>query len=231
VLHALISTVDRDAHAASLAVSTLLVGWRFALVEALERLLTDAGVTALHVEVDELANAVTRHRPATLLLDASLGREQLLAGVQFARAHCSRIRVLLLGADDGNDEALAAAIGANGIVSGAATSDELLEQIAGKGIDGRGRQRRSQRRSGQRLPGELRYLTAREIEILRTLMRGASNEQIAHMLGISPHTVRTHVRSILSKFNAHTRLEAATIGLREGLQPLGEFASMKDGGR
>jgi NarL family two-component system response regulator YdfI len=60
-------------------------------------------------------------------------------------------------------------------------------------------------------------LTPREIEVLRLLADGASNKIIAHRLGISDHTVKFHVTSILSKMNASTRTEAVTLGVRMGL--------------
>jgi two-component system, NarL family, response regulator YdfI len=60
-------------------------------------------------------------------------------------------------------------------------------------------------------------LTPREIEVLRLLADGASNKLIAHKLGISDHTVKFHVTSILSKLNAGTRTEAVTLGVRLGL--------------
>jgi DNA-binding NarL/FixJ family response regulator len=73
-------------------------------------------------------------------------------------------------------------------------------------------------------PGELTEaklpsasLTPREIEVLRLLADGASNKIIAHKLGISDHTVKFHVTSILSKMNAGTRTEAVTLGVRMGL--------------
>ncbi|MGH8886694.1 MAG: response regulator transcription factor [Egibacteraceae bacterium] len=225
------STAETKTQAALPSGPTLLIGWRFALVEALGRLLSDAGITAAYADGSQFASAVTRHRPAVLVLDALVGREPLLAGVEFARCHCPRVRVLLLGADDGHDEALAAGIGADGIVPGTATPGELLDQVAGRGAGSPGKHRRSRRPYVQRLPGELSYLTAREVEILRVLMGGASNGQVARALSISPHTVRTHVRNILGKLDARTRLEAAAIGFREGLQPLGGMTSAGDNGR
>jgi len=60
-------------------------------------------------------------------------------------------------------------------------------------------------------------LTPREIEVLRLLADGASNKMIGHKLGISDHTVKFHVTSILSKMNAGTRTEAVTLGVRMGL--------------
>jgi NarL family two-component system response regulator YdfI len=60
-------------------------------------------------------------------------------------------------------------------------------------------------------------LTPRETEVLRLLADGASNKIIAHKLGISDHTVKFHVTSILSKLNAGTRTEAVTLGVRMGI--------------
>lgn len=60
-------------------------------------------------------------------------------------------------------------------------------------------------------------LTPREIEVLRLMADGASNKIIAHKLGISDHTVKFHVTSILSKLNAGSRTEAVTLGVRMGL--------------
>jgi DNA-binding NarL/FixJ family response regulator len=60
-------------------------------------------------------------------------------------------------------------------------------------------------------------LTPREIEVLRLIADGASNKIIAHKLGISDHTAKFHVTSILSKLNAGSRTEAVTLGVRKGL--------------
>lgn len=60
-------------------------------------------------------------------------------------------------------------------------------------------------------------LTPREIEVLRLLADGASNKVIAHKLGISDHTVKFHVTSILTRLNAGTRTEAVALGMRMGL--------------
>lgn len=53
-------------------------------------------------------------------------------------------------------------------------------------------------------------LTAREREVLVLLARGTSTDGIAKALALSAHTVRTHVRSILHKLNAHSRLQAVS---------------------
>jgi DNA-binding NarL/FixJ family response regulator len=66
-------------------------------------------------------------------------------------------------------------------------------------------------------PAEPSNLTPRELEVLRMMAEGAANKAIAYALGISEHTVKFHVASILSKLNAGTRTEAVATGLRRGL--------------
>jgi DNA-binding CsgD family transcriptional regulator len=63
-------------------------------------------------------------------------------------------------------------------------------------------------------------LTAREREVFRLMAEGLVNRRIAAELGISSHTVKYHVASVLAKLGAHTRAEAVSRGLREGLLPL-----------
>jgi two-component system, NarL family, nitrate/nitrite response regulator NarL len=46
---------------------------------------------------------------------------------------------------------------------------------------------------------------------------GAGGREIAKALGVAPNTVRTHVQSILSKLQVHSRLEAAAFAVRHGL--------------
>jgi DNA-binding CsgD family transcriptional regulator len=60
-------------------------------------------------------------------------------------------------------------------------------------------------------------LTPREIEVLAMLADGVGNKTIAWRLGISEHTVKFHVGSILAKLNASSRTEAVTLGIRQGL--------------
>jgi two-component system, NarL family, response regulator YdfI len=60
-------------------------------------------------------------------------------------------------------------------------------------------------------------LTPREIEVLRMMAEGLGNKEIAVRLGISDHTVKFHISSILAKVGASSRTEAVTLGIRMGL--------------
>ena len=60
-------------------------------------------------------------------------------------------------------------------------------------------------------------LTGREREILELIAEGLTNGAIAKRLFISVNTVRNHVQSVLAKLDAHSKLEALSIAIREGL--------------
>jgi NarL family two-component system response regulator LiaR len=63
-------------------------------------------------------------------------------------------------------------------------------------------------------------LTEREVEVLRLVARGLSNQQIANQLLISEATVRTHVSNILGKLHLASRIQAALYALDKGLASL-----------
>ena len=63
-------------------------------------------------------------------------------------------------------------------------------------------------------------ITSRETDVLRMLAEGLVNKKIAARLGISEHTVKFHISSILDKLGASTRTEGVTLGIRRGLIPI-----------
>ena len=60
-------------------------------------------------------------------------------------------------------------------------------------------------------------LTERELFVLRLVASGASNQEIADKLSISVNTVKSHLKSILSKLQLENRTQAATYALQHGL--------------
>jgi PAS domain S-box-containing protein len=60
-------------------------------------------------------------------------------------------------------------------------------------------------------------LTAREVEVLRTLAQGSSTREIADTLSISVATVRTHIQNILEKLDVHSQVQAVAAALRDRL--------------
>lgn len=65
---------------------------------------------------------------------------------------------------------------------------------------------------GKRAP-----ITPREIDILRLIVKGYSNQQIAVELDCARETVKTHIRHILSKLNAAGRTHAVIIAKTQGM--------------
>jgi DNA-binding NarL/FixJ family response regulator len=64
---------------------------------------------------------------------------------------------------------------------------------------------------------EVPDLTPRERDVLDHLASGATDKEIAILLSISVHTVKSHVRSILSKLHAVNRRQAARLAAQQGL--------------
>jgi DNA-binding NarL/FixJ family response regulator len=60
-------------------------------------------------------------------------------------------------------------------------------------------------------------LSKRETEILQKVAYGATTKEVAHDLGISPHTVKTHLERIFEKLGANDRAQAVAIAIRSGL--------------
>jgi DNA-binding NarL/FixJ family response regulator len=63
------------------------------------------------------------------------------------------------------------------------------------------------------------HLTEREVDVLRLVVAGLRNKEIAADLGISENTTKFHLRNILEKLHAGSRTEVAARAVREGLVP------------
>lgn len=62
-------------------------------------------------------------------------------------------------------------------------------------------------------------LTDREVQVLRLLVRGAQNKEIAAQLNITERTVKAHLASIFNRLGVNSRTEAAAVAVRTGLVP------------
>ncbi len=60
-------------------------------------------------------------------------------------------------------------------------------------------------------------LTARQVDVLRRLAEGHTNDGIAESLSIAPDTVRSHLQRIFAKLRVHRRADAVAEGRRRGL--------------
>jgi len=157
-----------------------------------------------------------------LLLDHRLPDGDGIAAIGDLQEAAPAARIIVLTAST-SDDLLVTALenGAAGFVSKAKGLDELKAAVrgvmAGEAVVSpelltRLIPRLTRRESVQRV-----QLTDREMEVLALVADGLSNAAIAESLVVSVHTVRNHVANLSAKLGAHSKLEALTIALREGI--------------
>jgi DNA-binding NarL/FixJ family response regulator len=130
--------------------------------------------------------------------------------------------VVLLGDDAGEGwSARALRAGARGVLPRTATGEQISAAItaaaAGLTVVSSDGGVPAQRPALVAAAPPVQPLTPREIEVLGMLAEGLGNKVIAARLGISEHTVKTHVGSIFGKLGVSTRAEAVASAVRLGL--------------
>jgi len=162
--------------------------------------------------------------PDVVLLDHRLPDGDGVAAISELRALRPSIKVVVLTASAA-DHVLVAAIeaGASGFVSKTRSLGEVTSAVRAAAT---GEAVISPELLARLLPrlspsGRPRHqeLTEREREVLGLVADGLSNAAIAERLVVSLHTVRNHVANLSAKLGAHSKLEALSIAVREGLLP------------
>jgi len=157
-----------------------------------------------------------RRRPDVTLLDRWLpdirGEEVLAA---FLRED-PEARVLVLSVDEGEEDIhRALQAGAKGYLPKSIAASELLAAIetvySGGTYVCEALRPRLERR------GRRPELTKRELEVLTQIVGGASNKEIARVLGLSEVTVKVHVGRVLQKLEVQDRTQAATTAIARGI--------------
>jgi two-component system nitrate/nitrite response regulator NarL len=166
--------------------------------------------------------AVAAHQPEVCLLDLYFPDDE--NGLDAAREIClhhPKTKVLLLsGVCDAQLLAEATQLGVAGFLSKAKDVDEIaaaLDAIAAGGlVFDAGTIPVARRRQPPQPGNPLDALSPREKEILAGIVAGNSTQLMARAMGISSGTVRMHVRGVLTKLGAHSRLQAAAMARRHG---------------
>jgi DNA-binding NarL/FixJ family response regulator len=63
-------------------------------------------------------------------------------------------------------------------------------------------------------------LSTREVEVLQLIAEGLSTAELATRMGVTVNTIRNNVQSVLTRLGAHSKLQAVSIGVREGIVAL-----------
>ena len=158
-------------------------------------------------------------RPDVALIDIGMPGKDGLTVTQTLRREAPEVKVIILGMPDLNEEIMACIeAGAAGYVLKEAAFDYLVETIRAvhqgesfcsprlaASLFSRIAELVSERRPA--IPPGAIKLTAREVEIIKEIAEGLSNQEIAQRLSIQPQTVKNHVHNILDKLQLHNRLE------------------------
>ncbi|MBI5052968.1 MAG: response regulator transcription factor [Chloroflexi bacterium] len=181
-----------------------------------------AGEACDGVEAIDLACAL---QPDVLLLDLKMPRKDGLAALREIAERCPSIHILVL-TSFADDERMFPAVkaGALGYLLKDAPRDQFLRAIREVAL---GHPFLYPAVAFQVLrelnqPAAVDPLTERELETLRLLARGLSNEEIAEQLRIQQHTVGKYVSNILIKLHLANRTQAALYALRHKLTHLDE---------
>jgi len=165
--------------------------------------------------------------PDIVLMDIDMPGEDGIAATRRLKAEFPEITVVMLTVHDATDKLLEAIkAGAQGYLVKNIRSAELLEQLRGLRRGEAAITRRMAARileefqRGQVAAGvkdeSSQDLTARELEVLELVSDRLSNKEIAARLVISEHTVKNHLKNILSKLHLRSRRQAADYGLARG---------------
>jgi DNA-binding NarL/FixJ family response regulator len=187
-----------------------------AIAAAVAAVATDRGDIELvgrATRVDDAIALIRDLRPDVVLCDIWLGGAP--TGLDLLRLMAERPgpRVLMLS---GFEQAsfLRAAFdgGAAGYLSKASDMDTILEAVVAVAAGGT----RFPDATLSALRDAPRRPSAREVEALRLLTRGSSNDEIAVGLGISIKTVESHLRRLFGRYGVLSRTELAMLAVREG---------------
>lgn len=205
--------------------TVLLVDDHAVLAESLAALLgnqPDLEVVGTARTLAEARRLVETSRPDVVLLDVALPDGDGIAEIPALLERHPGSRVVVLTGTT-SDRALVAAVdaGAAGFLSKSGGVRRVVDTVRAAAADEAVLPEATLERlvplMRQRAEQQQVKLTEREVEVLQLVAEGLTNAAIAERLVVSLHTVRNHVARISRKLGAHSKLEALSIALRQGL--------------
>ncbi len=199
-------------------------------LSSLIRLKPDMEVVGEAADGVEVVNMARDLKPDIILLDMIMPRQNGLEAIQQLKREGNPARILVLSSF-AKDEQIFPAIkaGASGYLLKDSSPQQLITAIRDvhRG-DSSLHPTIARKLIGEfSAPGEnqvstLTPLTDREVDVLKLVASGYSNQEIAEKLSVSERTVGKHVSSILEKLHLTNRTQAALFALREGLASLNQ---------
>jgi len=167
-------------------------------------------------------------RPDVILMDLVMPQQSGLDAIRVIKAENPDVRVLVLTSYAEDDKVFSAIkAGALGYLLKDAPPPGILDAIRAV-YRGESSLHPSvaaklvrELRQPSSLPPTKNPLTEREVEVLKLVAQGLTNQEIGERLTLSESTVGTHVRNILGKLHLANRTQATLYALREGLARLG----------
>jgi DNA-binding NarL/FixJ family response regulator len=185
-------------------------------IAALIKAEADMQVVAEASDGEEAIQQFRVHRPDITLMDVQMPKLNGIEAISRIKKEFPHAKIIVLSTYSGDIQVLRAIqAGARGYILKAHVRRELLDVI------------KSVHAGHKRIPAEVAAelaehaadedLSSREIDVLRLVAAGSGNKQIADKLYIEETTVKSHLRSIMSKLGANDRTHAVTIGLQRGI--------------
>ena len=198
------------------------------LAESVVMTLRQTGLDArtLAFDAPNLIGIVLAQRPDLVLLDLFLSESVEMSNAALTAFAGAGIRVVVVTAThDALLHARCLELGAIGVIEKSAPIETLIDAVhralrreavmtASKVIELRETLEASRRVHMPTSPFDA--LTTREREVLQAMLGGQAAGRIARDQRVSVLTVRSHIRSVLSKLNVHSQLEAVSLATKEG---------------
>lgn len=165
---------------------------------------------------------ILEHKPDVVLLDLRLPQLSGIEVMKQTRTQVPQTRFLVLTTYDADEYIIPAlSAGAQGYLLKDTLPDELtraIRSIAAGGSPLEPAVAAKLLTSIKEKDGD--ELSARELDVLKLLVAGASNKVIAAQLNVSENTVKSHLSHIFDKLQVQSRAEAVAVALQRGIVPM-----------